>query len=159
MAFSFSPMDETSARAIACWQYEVPYDLYNADPAQIDENVRFFVDPENGYYKIADESGDVVAYCCFGPEARVKGGDYRLDALDVGIGLRPDVTGQGNGSAYVDAVLDFARRTFSPKAMRVTVAAFNKRALRVCEKAGFEVRQMFRREEDGRVFLVLVREG
>jgi RimJ/RimL family protein N-acetyltransferase len=72
--------------------------------------------------------------------------------------VRPDLTGQGRGHTYVSALLNFARRTFAPAAFRVTVAKFNKRALRVWEKAGFRPMQTFRRERDGMAFVVLVRE-
>ena len=157
MILLFQPMDEETARFVLSWRYEAPYDIYNPDPDDVSEDLKIFLDPKNAYYSITDEQGNVVAYCCFGPEARVKGGDYRSDALDVGMGLRPDLTGKGNGLSYVEAVVDFGRRTFSPSAMRVTIAAFNTRALRVCEKAGFEVKQVFRREDDGARFVVLER--
>jgi ribosomal-protein-alanine N-acetyltransferase len=38
----------------------------------------------------------------------------------------------------VHAGLRFARETYSPPAFRLTVAAFNHRAIRVYERAGFE---------------------
>jgi len=73
--------------------------------------------------------------------------------------MRPDLTGQGRGLTFVSAVLDFARRTFTPTAFRVTVAEFNKRALRVWEKAGFQPGQTFQRSRDDMPFVVLGREG
>jgi len=154
--FTFQPMDEGSARAILRWRYDPPYDLYNPGSEDVEQNLQVFLDPRNAYYAITDEHGDLVAYCCFGPDARVPGGDYGGAALDVGMGVRPDWTGQGRGLTYVNAVLDFARRTFAPTAFRVTVAEFNQRALRVWEKAGFQPVQTFQRKGDGRDFVVLV---
>jgi len=159
MTFTFHPMDEASARSILNWRYQEPYALYNAAPDEIDVGMQAFLDPNNAYYTITDEHGDLVAYCCFGPEAQVPGCDYGPDALDIGMGLRPDLTGQGQGITYVNAVLDFARRTYAPTAFRVTVVEFNARALRVWEKAGFRPVQTFQRERDGRAFVVLVREA
>ena len=158
MAFTFHPMDEVNARAILNWRYDAPYDLYNSDPDNVEGGVQVFLDPQNVYYTITDKRRDLVAYCCFGPDARVPGGDYSVNALDIGMGVRPDLTGQGQGLRYVNAVLDFGLRTFEPTAFRVTVAEFNKRALRVWEKAGFRPVQAFQREQDGRVFAVLMRE-
>ncbi|HZM24847.1 MAG TPA: GNAT family N-acetyltransferase, partial [Anaerolineales bacterium] len=63
---------------------------------------------------------------------------------DIGLSVRPDLTGQGKGLQYVSAVIDFAIRTYSPDRLRVTIAAFNGRAMRVWEKAGFQVVQNFR---------------
>jgi ribosomal-protein-alanine N-acetyltransferase len=156
MSFTFQPMDATSARDISSWRYEAPYDVYDPAPdGAVEPIVQSFLEPQNAYYTITDPHGELAAYCCFGPDARVRGGDYRSAALDIGMGLRPDLTGQGRGSVYVSAVLDFARRTFAPAAFRVTVATFNQRALRVWEKAGFQRVQTFHRQRDNRAFVIL----
>ena len=158
MDFSFHPMDNDSAQAIINWRYDAPYDLYNPDPDRVDDELRVFLDPRDVYYTITDAQGDIVAYCCFGTEAQEHGGDYSADALDIGMGMRPARTGQGNGLEYLEAIIDFGSQMFSLREMRVTAAAFNQRALKVCERAGFKVVQKFRRERDGRAFVVLMRE-
>jgi RimJ/RimL family protein N-acetyltransferase len=157
-------MDRASALAIVNWRYEAPYDIYDMVSAQageeeIEETVESLLDPRYHYYALFDQGESLVAYCCFGEDGRVPGGDYHLDALDVGMGLRPDLTGQGHGLVYIRAVLDYARQTFTPATFRVTVAQFNRRALRVWEKAGFRPVQTFQRRGDGRPFVVLVREA
>jgi len=151
-------MDETSALAIHAWRYEPPYDAYNADPGGADAFVEAFLDPRYAYHTVTDARGDLVGYCCFGLDARVPGGDYSADALDVGLGMRPDLTGQGCGSCFLTAVLGFARQAFAPLAFRLTLAVFNQRALKVYERAGFRVVQTFRRSTDGAAFSVLARE-
>lgn len=157
MYLTFRPMDEASARAILTWRYEAPYDLYNLEPGDVEEAVQFFLDPQNGYQSMADEQGELVAYCCFGLDARVSGGDYDAPALDIGLGVRPDRTGQGRGLEYVRAVLGLAQRTVAPDTLRVTVAEFNKRAQKVWWQAGFRPVQRFVRSQDGRPFVVLLR--
>jgi ribosomal-protein-alanine N-acetyltransferase len=151
-------MDEASVQAIARWRYEPLYNIYSLDGENEHELVQTFLNPAYHYYQVRDETGDLVAYCCFGPDARVPGGDYAAGALDVGLGVRPDLTGQGQGSAFVAAVLDFARRTFAPPVLRVTVAEFNRRAQRVWQKAGFRPVQTFERPPDSLTFVLLVRE-
>lgn len=157
MPLTFRAMDKASARAIATWRYDAPYDLYNIGGDDVDGAVRAFMDPRNAYYAMFDEAGELVAYCCFGPDALVPGGDYSAPRLDIGLGVRPDLTGQGLGSAFVSSVLAFARRTIAPEAFRVTIAGFNQRALRVWEKAGFQAVQTFLRDQDGRYFVVLTK--
>jgi ribosomal-protein-alanine N-acetyltransferase len=152
---TFHPMDEIAARAIATWRYEVPYEVYSLDAEDADQLVRCFLDPVNAYHTIVDNGACPVAYCCFGPDAQVPGGDYDNPALDVGLGVRPDLTGQGLGHAFVRAVLRFARQEFAPTEYRVTVAEFNERALRVWKTAGFQSVQRFERVPDGMPFLVL----
>jgi RimJ/RimL family protein N-acetyltransferase len=156
MSFTFQPMNKANARALLSWRYEPPYDFYNLS-SFTEADISFFVGPQSGYYSIIDEGDKLVAYCCFGLEGQVPGGDYSAEALDLGLGVRPDLTGQGRGSLLVKAVLDFARQTFAPSTCRVTIAAFNQRALRVWEKAGFQPVQIFQREPDGMAFIVLTR--
>lgn len=154
--FTFHPMDEAGARLVLAWYYPAPYEMYNTAPEQMDVNVRGLTDPDNHYYLIHAGEGAPVAYCCYGADARVPGGDYRADALDVGLGVRPDLTGQGRGDEFVRAVLDHGRCMFDPAAWRVTIARFNLRAQRVWEKAGFRRVEEFEREVDGLPFVVLV---
>lgn len=157
ISLSFHSMDEVAARIILTWRYEAPYDVYNLNLDDADEVVNCFVDPVNAYHTVVDEGERLVAYCCFGPDARVPGGDYSSPALDVGLGVHPDLTGQGHGSAFVGAVLRFARQKLAPTEFRVTVAEFNERASRVWEKARFSPVQRFGREADGMPFVVLTK--
>ncbi len=158
MPLTLHPIDEASARAILSWRYDPPYDVYNLRSDEADDIVGYFLDPRNNFYRITGERGNLVAFCSFGPDGQVPGGDYTAEALDIGLGLRPDLTGRGRGLDIVKSVLDFARRTFAPRAFRVTVAEFNQRAVRVWEKAGFQPAQTFRGGRDQRAFVVLIRD-
>ena len=155
MTFTFSPMNEDQARTVLNWRYEPPYDLYNLDVGDAEPYLQDFLDPQNGYHVICDEQGVFLAFCCFGPDAWVPGGDYSAEALDIGMGLRPDLTGRGQGLRYAQAVLGFAADRFTPAVFRVTVAQFNKRALRVWEKAGFQPVQVFQKIESENLFEIL----
>ena len=55
-----------------------------------------------------------TTHCSFGIDAQVPGGDYSAQALDVGLGLRPDHTGQGLGVTFLGAILAFAQERYSP---------------------------------------------
>ncbi len=144
------------AEQVLSRRYPPPYDIYDAAPGSHEETVRFLSDPTSGYFGIRNAQDALEAFCCLGLDAQVPGGDYSDDALDAGLGLRPDLTGHGRGSTYVEALLQFAVRQFSPRAVRVTVAQFNLRALRVWRRAGFTEQDTFRRESDGMPFVVLV---
>jgi RimJ/RimL family protein N-acetyltransferase len=154
--FSFHPLDADSAREVLSWRYDEPYDIYNADAQDLEADLALLLDPRNAHHAIT-AAGDLLAFCCFGPEAQVPGGEYEAGLLDVGLGVRPDLTGQGHGDTYVRAVLDFAAEEFAPGGYRVTVAEFNERALRVWERACFRRVQRFERGVDCQAFWVLVR--
>ena len=53
-------------------------------------------DPTNRYHGVTGEDhSQLIGFCCFGPDARVTGFAYDEDSLDIGAGLRPDLTGRG----------------------------------------------------------------
>ena len=92
----------------------------------------------------ADEEDALIGFCCFGFEGQVPGGDYSQDALDVGIGMRPELTGQGLGYDFVAAVLAYAEKTYRPAAAtRHRLPCFNRRSQRVFEKHGFRRQSQF----------------
>ena len=150
--FRFEPITEADACAIVGWRYDGPYAAYDCPPDEAAQTVRLMLDPASGYYAARDEDGDLVGYCCFGADARVPGGDYSDDGvLDVGLGLRPGLTGRGNGRAFVEAIKSFAHTRFDRRQLGLTVAAWNRRAVRVYESAGFRTIHTFTHDSpDGR---------
>ena len=143
MSLTFRAIDENSARKIMDWHYESPYDIYDLSSPDPEDTLQYLLDPQNAFHAIHNQTGELEAFCSFGPDGQVTGGDYSTPALDIGLGVRPDLTGQGHGSEFINAVIDFATQTYSPDRLRVTIAAFNRRAKRVWEKAGFQVVQNF----------------
>lgn len=156
MALRFEPLSEEDASAIVGWRYEGPYAVYNARP----EDKPALLNPKYSYHSVRNEQGELIGFCCFGLDARVAGGNYEDaegETLDVGLGLRPDLTGRGMGLGFTSAVLEFAKERFSALEFRLTVAAFNLRAFRVYERAGFQEVGRFRSERDGRQFVQMTR--
>jgi len=141
--YAFRPITRPDAEEISRWRYPEPYATYDGDPS----SVSGLLDPRYNYHVVTDSGGDLVGYFCFGADATVPAGRrlglYDEGALDVGLGMRPDLTGRGLGPDFVRAGLRFALRTFAPPAFRLTVAAFNRRAINVYEAAGFEAVRSF----------------
>jgi GNAT superfamily N-acetyltransferase len=102
----------------------------------VEEEVEYFLGADVHCQMLVEE-GKVVGYCTFGRDARVPGGDYSAEAVDIGLGVEPSRTGSGDGRRFVAAVVDRAKEMFSPELLRVTIAAGNQRALRVWSNAGF----------------------
>ena len=142
-AYSFRPIARADAEEISRWRYPEPYATYDGDPS----SVPGLLDPRYTYHAVTDPDGGLVGYFCFGVDATVPAGRklglYDEDALDIGLGMRPDLTGRGLGLGFLQAGLRFARQAFSPAAFRLTVTALNQRAVRVYEAAGFEVIRSF----------------
>jgi len=162
LRFTLKPITPRDARSISRWRYEGPYSIYNGDPTSVDS----LLQPRLRYHSVCDEHADLVGYFCFGEDAQVSAGKRlgvygREVALDVGLGMRPDLTGRGLGEEFVHAGLRFAREAYSPQAFRLTVATFNRRAIRVYERAGFETVETFGAPAPGggREWLLMRREA
>jgi [ribosomal protein S18]-alanine N-acetyltransferase len=95
VAYTFRKMTAIQAREILMWRYTGLYAAYNIDEAMLEEGIAVMLDPRNAYHAIYD--GTMLAgFCCFGEDAQVLGGDYSLpDTLDIGLGMRPELTGKG----------------------------------------------------------------
>jgi ribosomal-protein-alanine N-acetyltransferase len=162
LRFTLKQITPDDARAISRWRYGEPYSVYDGDPTSLDS----LLEPRFLYHSVFDERGELAGYFCFGEDARVAAGRRlgvyeREPALDVGLGMRPDLTGRGLGEEFVRAGLHFAKETYSPPAFRLTVAAFNRRAIRVYEIVGFETVETFgaTSREGGREWLLMRREA
>lgn len=157
MKLTIIPLSRSGIEAITSWRYEPPYDIYNLAHPPSAEAVGYFQNPAFAYHEIQDEAGEIVGFCSFGADGQVPGGDYSQEALDIGMGMRPDLTGQGLGSTVAATVVDFAVAQYAPSMLRVTIAAFNHRAQRVWLKMGFQHTERFGREADQMPFIVLSR--
>ena len=131
-SYVFTPMNDEEARAVVSWRYEAPYDFYDManDPEGLEE---LLGPPERreGYYAVRSD-GELVGFFCFGAGGQLPSFDYADDgSLDIGLGLRPDLTGKGLGLEFLLAGLEFWRRYFAPGSFRLAVATLNERAIQV----------------------------
>ena len=121
-------MRREDAEAVAAWHYEPPYDFYDfeADPEDLAE----ILDPASWVrdYHAVDSGGELVGFFSFRPHG---------DAVELGLGLRPDLTGKALGAAFVEAGIEYARRMLAPRELFLDVATFNDRARKVYERLGF----------------------
>jgi [ribosomal protein S18]-alanine N-acetyltransferase len=144
--FSFRPMTQADAEAIALWHYPEPYSFYDwsQDPDDLDE----LLDPARrgeAYVAVDDPDGAVIGYFSFKEAGR------RL--LAVGLGLRPDRTGRGLGEAFLAAGLDHARTRFDlVEGFVLSVATLNRRAITVYERAGFVPARVYEHDTNGGVW-------
>ena len=130
------PFSEEEASSVASWSYPPPFDLYNLPPEEHQLLLARSADGE-GYYPGLGQDGTVVAFAVFGAEARVRGQDAVNGTLDLGLGVRPDLTSQGLGSDLLGQAVTLGRALFSPQIIRAAVAKFNIRSLNLCRKYEF----------------------
>ena len=120
MELTISEASAETHRLLATWRYPPPYDFY-------DGTVEPVLNPER-FFEALDEQGELIGFYYF---------EANPPDLDYGLGLRPDLTGQGLGPGFFSAGLAFGRERFRPRQVFLHVAAFNERARLVYERAGF----------------------
>ena len=152
----FSPMSQQAAAQIATWSYPPPYTLYNHTADNQPRVIEEMLMGSNAFYVLAAMPAEPLAFCGFGANARVTGGDYVEPCLDIGMGVHPEWTGKGWGITVGELVLRFAEVTYGPGPRRVTIAEFNQRAIRVWTRLGLCQTDRFERSRDGRAFVVLL---
>ena len=140
--YRFAAMSQEDAEAIAEWHYPAPFSFYDAsaDPNDLAE----LLDPAlrgAGYESVRNESGDLVGFFQFKQN--------RPDAIEIGLGLRPDLTGCGLGGAFLEAGLRRARARFGPTRIVLSVATFNRRAVTVYKRAGFAAVRTYTHSTNG----------
>lgn len=132
MQFLFFPMNETSAGEIVeHWHYDGAYTFYDMDADE--DDLAIFMDRD--YWKeatceVVNEAGELVGWATF----------YTAeDGFWLSLGLRPDLTGQGLGLGFVNACVAYAVEHYAINGDRIKlgVAEFNTRAVKVYQRAGF----------------------
>ena len=153
MELGFQQMDRKYATAIAGWRYDYPYHIYGYSEEIVEQTIEYLMKVENRFYGVLCKD-ELIGFRSFGPDGRVSGGHYDESYLDTGGGLRPDLAGKGLGSKIILEGLIFGSQQFGTNRFRVTVADFNKRAKKACEKIGFRVSDHFFRKCDGEPFTI-----
>jgi RimJ/RimL family protein N-acetyltransferase len=154
MAVHFQRIAARHAAEIAGWRYPGRYAVYD-----LDSEGEELLKPDL-HYHVWCRDARVCWFLCYGIDARVPGFDYERhgDFLDVGWGLRPDLTGRGMGRKLVSCALEFISTTTGTTSFRVTVAAFNERCLAVCRSVGFSDSARFTRADGNLDFIVLTKD-
>ena len=139
--YLFRQMDDADAHEVSGWRYEPPYDFYDAaaDPDDLAE----LLDPERRrgvYFSALDAERVLVGFFQF---------EKTDGTVNVGLGLRPGLTGMGLGEEFVLSGLAFARERYAPERFTLSVATFNRRAIGAYERAGFRRGEVYLHETSG----------
>jgi ribosomal-protein-alanine N-acetyltransferase len=145
-AVNVVPLTDAHAEEISAWQYDFPYEWY--DTSNDPRKVELLAHParRESLRAVVGDDGELVGFFNFVREG---------DEVRLGLGMRPDLTGQGLAQPFIQAGLDYASLEWRPRKFRLWVARWNERALRAYRRAGFtEVRP----HEQSR-FVEMEREG
>ena len=124
------------ARLLSLWKYEGIYSFYDHN----EKNIEGYMD--GTHYACTNEDGELIGYFCFGNDARIptiEKNVYDDNFIDIGLGLKPNLCGKGFGLSFINLGLEYAEKFLQAKCFRLSVAAFNVRAIKVYTKIGFVI--------------------
>ena len=119
MVRAVEPLSPEEAIVLDGWRYDPPYDFYNGEDEPVQNPERFFV---------VRDGDELVGFYYF---------EDKQENVEIGLGLRPDLTGKGLGLEFFLEGVAFAHGRFPGRRVTLNVAAFNERAIMVYERAGF----------------------
>lgn len=152
--FLIEPMSLEYAKLISEWVYSDEYSIYSFD--NDDETIEELVSGQ--FFSCVDSEGKLVGYFCFGTSAQIPTVEnyiFDSDMLDIGLGLKPELCGQGFGSLFMQAGMNYSKQTLNAKKLRLSVACFNHRAIKLYEKLGFrQVTQVYHKNTNNKFIIM-----
>jgi len=135
MNIEFRKPLEKDANEIATWKYDGEYSFYDNDKTEAKKEWASNIHKEENTFVIYNESEELIGNFSF---------DYDDDGhLMLGVQMKPSFTGRGMGTEIVQSILNFGREIYRFDKIELLVAKFNKRAIRVYEKLGFNKTEEF----------------
>ncbi|MDX8361476.1 GNAT family protein [Cytobacillus sp. IB215316] len=145
MTYDFTKMSQKQAEDIALnWHYDGDYSFYDMEADQEDLAEFLDVNKRRDYYYVVKKENEIIGFMSFIETA--------TSIVDIGLGLKPKLTGHGLGLDFLRAGLNYAKTKYKPQKITLSVAIFNKRAIKVYKKAGFVEGRAFMQNTNGGSF-------
>lgn len=145
MGYTYTVMKQEEAEEIAYnWHYEGEYSFYDIEADE--EDLAEFLEGESrgNHVFSVKENGTLIGFFTV---CKINNG-----TVEIGLGMRPDITGNGFGLQFVNAGLAFSKEKYGCKYITLSVATFNERAIKVYKRAGFEAVGTFIQKTNGGCF-------
>ncbi|MFF3102514.1 GNAT family N-acetyltransferase [Viridibacillus arvi] len=145
MGYRFEIMTQEQAEEIAFnWHYDAEYSFYDMEADK--EDLVEFLDPNKRGDSnfVVTKDNDIIGFFSFN--------QVDINTIDIGLGMRPNLTGNGNGLEFLKAGIEFAELKYTPQNIMLSVATFNQRAIKVYRKIGFEEVDTFMQNTNGNSF-------
>lgn len=125
-------MEEEYANSIINnWHYDNVYSFYDMKADQ--DDLKIFTDKanwKNVIFAVLNKNDELIAWSSFYLENEV---------VWLALGLKPELTGKGFGEEFVSDCIRFIKSNshLNRKTIKLEVAFFNRRAIKVYERVGF----------------------
>lgn len=127
--FTINLLTQENAEIIADkWKYPGEYSFY--DMTEDPEDYEEIVDPKqrkDNYFQVLRD-GELIGFFCL---------NWDDSKMELGLGMKPELCGRGNGNIFMREVEEYIRDKYSIKSVSLSVAEFNKRAIKLYENMGY----------------------
>lgn len=132
LTLSHHPLTEEEKRELCSWNYEGVYSLYNLPSyEEMKAKQMGFLNPDlEQNYRAYYHKDLLVGFTNML--------EKESEAL-IGIGVKPDLCGNGYGQSILAEAYAIAKKRFPHKPLCLEVRTWNQRAIRCYQKAGFQV--------------------
>ncbi|MCM1990121.1 GNAT family N-acetyltransferase [Oceanirhabdus seepicola] len=145
--YNFVPMNNEYANEIAYkWKYNGVYSFY--DMTADEEDLIEFLNEDSWdghYFAVLNDKSELIGFYSF---------YFEEEIMWIGFGLKPELTGRKLGADFVIAGIKFAMEKLNYKKsyIMLAVASFNKRAINLYEKIGFQCVEKYMQKTNGGEF-------
>lgn len=145
MTYQFNVMTQEQAENIAFnWHYDGDYSFYDMEADE--EDLEEFLNPEERGDTTFAVTKDKELVAFFSVRRIAEG------IFDIGLGMRPDLTGKGAGVEFLKACMNYVQSEFNSEKTTLSVATFNQRAIKLYRKVGFKDVETFMQNTNGSTF-------
>lgn len=125
------------------WKYEEKYSFYNMteDPEDYEEIISPVLRKSN-YFQVV-ENNELFGFFVL---------EQSADIVDMGLGMKPELTGNGLGSQFISLIIIYVKQHYSVSTIRLNVAKFNIRAQKCYEKSGFIKTREYQQPTNGALY-------
>ena len=145
MTYKFDTMTQEQAEDIAFnWHYDGEYSFYNMEADK--EDLEEFINPETrgtSIYSVINNN-ELIGF--------ISANKVNATTVDIALGLRPDLTGRGEGVEFLKNGIWFVKKIDKPEKLTLSVATFNQRAIKVYRKIGFKDSYTFIQNTNGSTY-------
>lgn len=146
MNFNFVKMNKEYADEIAYnWKYEDKYSFY--DMTEDKEDLEEFLNPNKweNTYAVLNYNNKLVGFYSY---------YFKKDIMWIGFGLKPELTGKSLGEKFVQKGINYGLKVYKYDRdyIMLAVAEFNKRAINLYKKIGFNTVKKYDQKTNGGIY-------
>ncbi|MGH4122842.1 MAG: GNAT family N-acetyltransferase [Clostridium sp.] len=147
MHYNFVPMNKEYSHEISYnWKYRGIYSFY--DMTADEEDLNDFLNEktwDDHYFAVLNEENELIGFYSF---------YFEDEIIWLGFGLKPELAGLGFGYEFVISGMNFAvqKTNYRNNYVMLSVATFNKRAIRLYKNIGFQPIEEYMQKTNGGEF-------